>query len=427
MFPPVFHILFAGIISFMIPARSRYGEPGLLVYNDQIYNPNIKSVKLYADNGEPELILNPPIRPINQNYPFHLEFDELYEDARYYQAKIILCNWDWTPSGLNSIEYLDAYNETDITTSKYSVNTKIPYTHYSVILPEVKIPGNYLIYVYEQGNPDNIILSRRYILYDDLLRISPKLVISTGISERSTHQQVEFTIDYKGVESFIPQKDFVVVIRQNYSWVNVISGLAPTVVNEQQKILEYRHFNLENNFQGGNEYRYIDMRSSLTSGRNVARLDVRPEGIDAYAAIDKPRSRESYGFWKDLDGAYYISTVDGNDATDEADYILTHFFLQTGSRMNSDLYLYGEISLRQLLPEFRMSYVPDIGGYTVDVLLKEGYYEYHYLSSGKNYFEVEGNHFDTENVYDIIVYYRPFSRINQLAAGYVAFRTRDDG
>ncbi len=148
--------------------------------------------------------------------------------------------------------------------------------------------------------------------------------------------------------------------------------------------------------------------------------------IDAFAGIDKPRIGESYGTWQDLDGAYYISTLDGNDASFEAEYMLTHFFLQTGAKLNSDIYLYGELSLRQLLPDYKMKYDSGLGGYTIDILLKEGYYEYHYLTPPPNVYEIEGNHFETENTYDIIVYYLPFSKINHVAAGYISFRTRKD-
>src|SRR3970282_916370 len=102
-----------------------------------------------------------------------------------------------------------------------------------------------------RDDPKRIILSRRYIIHENLVKIMPELVISDGIAEKRTHQEIEFMINYQGLELLFPEKDIKVVIRQNDSWVNIISGLKPTMIQDRQKVLEYHHFNLENNFPGG--------------------------------------------------------------------------------------------------------------------------------------------------------------------------------
>ena len=84
-----------------------------LKYRDYIYNPNIKTVNLYSDKNIRSKIEPPAINIASPNQLI-LEFDELYEDARYFQAKILHFTWDWQPSDLRSIEYLTAYNEFEI-------------------------------------------------------------------------------------------------------------------------------------------------------------------------------------------------------------------------------------------------------------------------------------------------------------------------
>ncbi len=84
-----------------------------LEYKDRIYNPNIKTVNLYSDKNIRSKIEPAVINIVSPNQLI-LEFDELYEDARYFQANIIHCNWDWTPSDLRPIEYLNSYNEFEI-------------------------------------------------------------------------------------------------------------------------------------------------------------------------------------------------------------------------------------------------------------------------------------------------------------------------
>ncbi len=421
----LFSCLYIGLFCFFTFKSIDNQEDPNLVYNDRVYAKNIKTVKLYSRNQRQSMILDYPITSLNQNNPLTLEFDELNEDARYYQAKISYCNWDWTPSDLHSIEYLNSYNEIDYQSYSYSINTKIPYTHYIFSLPAVKLPGNYLVYVYDKDDPDNIILSRRFIVYNNEVKIDPEPTYSNGIKERTTHQQINFSISYQGLDLLNPMQDLKVVIRQNFSWFRCIKGLQPTQINQQQQMLVYRQFNLENNFPGGNEYRYFDMKSNVSSGRNVDRITTTPERIDAFLAVDKARAGQAYGIWQDMDGAYYISTLDNTDIHTEANYINTHFFLQTGTKLNTDVYLFGEVTFRQLLPEYKLNYDSDLGGYTGNFLLKEGYYEYLYVTPDDEY-QIEGNHYETENTYDIIVYYRPPSKIYDEIVGYIQFKSNNN-
>jgi len=55
--------------------------------------------------------------------------------------------------------------------------------------------------------------------------------------------------------------------------------------------------------------------------------------------------------------------------------------------------------------------------------MKQGYYDYTYMSVDKNnhavYSEMDGNYFETENLYTILVYYKPFiGRADELIGVY---------
>ena len=52
----------------------------------------------------------------------------------------------------------------------------------------------------------------------------------------------------------------------------------------------------------------------------------------------------------------------------------------------------------------------DQGMYTKKILMKQGFYNYEYWvnSAEADGNQVEGNHFETENIYEVLVYYRPF-------------------
>ena len=393
-----------------------------LIYNDKEYNQGIKTVNLYVNKGYVGAQVEPAAINIREPHQLVLEFDELYEDARYFQAIIIHCNWDWSPSQLKSIEYLDLYNEFELSDYEYSVNTKVPYTHYRFLVPRVNLPGNYLLVVYGRDDPEDLALSKRFIVYDPLVKITPFVQRSTGINERRTHQQIDFTVSYAGLEVFNPQTDFKVVIRQNQSWETAITSLKPTIVRELEKFLEYRHFNLENNFYGGNEYRFFDLSSVRTPGRNVDRVLIKDDRIDVFLLRDRGRGKEFYGIWKDYNGGYFITDIDGNDPAIEAEYAHVHFFLEKEESLASDVYLYGKLTHYNLLPEYKLKYDNELGGYRGDLLLKQGWYDYIYYIPD-NPWVVEGSHFETGNEYEILVYYIPQGKISEYLIGYSSFIT----
>ena len=59
---------------------------------------------------------------------------------------------------------------------------------------------------------------------------------------------------------------------------------------------------------------------------------------------------------------------------------------------------------------YEMTYDRKTGMYTARVLQKQGYYSYHYLwqrpDGSKRYAPSEGSYYQTENRYQVLVYYR---------------------
>ena len=59
--------------------------------------------------------------------------------------------------------------------------------------------------------------------------------------------------------------------------------------------------------------------------------------------------------------------------------------------------------------------------YTARILLKQGWYDYQYIVQSPDVppYVLEGTHFQTENLYEILVYYRPFQPQADLLIGYL--------
>ena len=88
-----------------------------------------------------------------------------------------------------------------------------------------------------------------------------------------------------------------------------------------------------------------------------------------------------------------------------------HFSLLIDQINYGDLYLLGEFSDWQLKEDFKLKYNAEQKKYRGSVLLKQGYYNYHYalkdISTGRvDVSFIEGTHYETRNDYYIYVYYR---------------------
>ena len=75
-------------------------------------------------------------------------------------------------------------------------------------------------------------------------------------------------------------------------------------------------------------------------------------------------------------------------------------------------------------PPYRMQYDASLGGYRADIPLKQGWYNYIYLLENKEKaLTWEGSFSETENFYEIFIYYRPHTKPADYLVGYSTLRT----
>ncbi len=393
-----------------------------LLYENHIYEKNIRSVLLYPLDGPVRNPLLPAALPITQNFPLILTFDEVYTDeADRYMVKILHCNMDWSPSSLKDMDFLDEYNEFSIDQFDFSMATKVHYTHFSFVVPRVKKPGNYLLMVYRNYDEKDLIITRRFFVYANNIQIKGEAGMSSGVSQRLVNQQINFVIDYSNMFLSNPLLDIKVVIRQNHRWDNAIYNLRPSMVREDVHQLVYNNFDLKNNFRAGNEFRFFDMRSLRYSGQNIERIIREETGFDVFLYIDKSREHEPYTFIQDLNGGFLIQNKESRDPDLESDYARVHFFLELPEKVDQPIYIAGELTDWSYSDENQMEYLENSGLYTCMLLVKEGLYDYCYLMPDNpvNPNKLEGNHFETRNEYEIIVYYNDPSVNSDLILGYL--------
>jgi hypothetical protein len=394
---------------------------------DQVLDANIQTVLLFpavsANTTDPALTLNPPVVSLDEGVPLQLEFDDLTANYRSFRARLVHCNADWQRSVLNDIEFTYEYNDNPITDYAVSINTKIPFYHYRFTVPRVKLPGNYVLVVYDERNRDNILFTRRFMTYQNLVNVNAGVRIASDPGHQYSHQQIDMVINYRGYQVISPQDDFKVVIRQNYRDDRTITGLRPTNVQVFDQVLEYRIADLSNLMPGGNEFRFFDTRTVLSRANYIDRIDRLADRNVAYVQADQPRSRGAYIQSDDFNGQFVIDQRETGDGDINGDYIETVFTLRIPNLAGADVFVNGAFNFWRLDDRNRMEFDPNVGAYRAAILLKQGVYNYDYVmkTTGKpakvdeDY--IEGSYSATENDYEILVYNRPpAGRADQLIA-----------
>jgi hypothetical protein len=386
----------------------------VLRLEDTAYEKEIKTVRLFR-RGAP---LSPAVTQLGQ-WDLMLEFDDLAEDRDTYSASIIHCNYDWTASGLQDLDFMRDFNEFPLNNAQLSADTHIPYVHYWLTLPPVKLPGNYVVIVYRGSDKEDLILSRRFMVYDNQVSFvqNGKLIGPGSIAD--LNQQINFTINHANLNILNPMMDVHVNIRQNQRWDNYVSDVKPSFVRDIEKELEYRFFDEAKMFKGGNEFRFFDLRSLNNPGRNVGTVDRRTKPYEVFVARDKSRRDEVYSQYDEMNGNFLIDNYDFRDLA-YTNYAWVNFSLASRP-VEGDVYVAGAFNNWRLDKNNLMTYDSANRIYKSRVLLKQGWYDYQYYvkSSKVPPYYFEGSFYQTENLYEIFVYYKPFQPRADLLIGYI--------
>ncbi len=401
-----------------------------IVYNNYEYEDIVGFVKLAPmENGVFKELEHPVINLLSSNQ-LHLTFDLLTDKFENLGAKIYHCNKDWNKSMLRDMEFLSQINNFRITEFDYSVNTVQPYINYRLNLPKPIISGNYLISVFRRANPNDILFTRRFLVIEGIASINHTVRVSTTIDKRDQNHQIEYGVNYGDLFVNTPTKDIQTVLLQNHNWNTAISNIPPTLIRANEGFMEFRHLDLTTNFPGWNEFRFADLRTLSVAGRNVARVTNTGSKILAPLKMDGSKANVPYTLnFQDINGNYIIQNNDPGEDLLNADYAETTFSLKSNP-INGDVFVVGQFNNWNLSDNNRMRYTNQngIGRYETTIKLKQGYYEYQYLvkSIEREPYLFEGSHFQAENEYEILVYYRKPGNINDQLIGYKRFRSIDD-
>jgi hypothetical protein len=259
--------------------------------------------------------------------------------------------------------------------------------------------------VYQNDDPNDLIIRRRFIIYEDLVMPSVQVLRAADLTNFSTQQMVNAKVALAGypVQDFFQDLDLSIL--QNRRWDNALNRLKPTFINDG--MLEY-NFLGEYAFEGGVEFHSFDTKrlNQVGMGVKVSRLDT---CWSVYLEEKKNRSISVYSFQNDINGRRLIQRADVGNPDLAGDYCWVDFFLGS-PELEVPVYIYGQLSNWKLDPEFELTYDYNKQAYTRKVLLKQGYYNYIFAhpneNGGVSSALTEGTHWQTKNDYTLIMYNR---------------------
>jgi Domain of unknown function (DUF5103) len=385
---------------------------------DSIYKPGIYTARLHMYGNQ----LSLPVYNIGSNDQLELHFDELGTGIKNYYYTFVLCDYNWQPVDLSPFNYIKGFTQQRITTYRYSTIAFTRYTHYQANLPDRNMvpsrSGNYMLKIFLDGDTSKLVFTKRLLVLEQKATAGGQVVQPFTPQLYRTHQKLIYNVNIAGLNTFSAAQQVKVVILQNNRWDNAQRDIAPSFI--RGTVLEY---NTENNstFAAGKEWRWLDLRSFRLQSDRVLRADYRKDGTDIFLKTDGDRSGQKYSYFRDFNGMYSTETYETINPYTQGDYAKVHFsFAPPGNKpySNKELYVNGLLTNYQFSADNRMVFNDSTGTYEATLFLKQGFYNYGYITvdtKNQQRYELEGDYFETENVYTILVYYRSFTdRADQL-------------
>lgn len=388
------------------------GQDFDLPCDDFDYKENVRTVLLYADGNQtkdPLIPLNQPLKRLT------LSFDLLGTEGDVLNYTFIHCTNDWFPSEIQRQYYTTGYDYGRIDDYDFSRNTLVDYVHYRLSFPEADMmpvaSGNYLLIVYgDDLREENLYFTRRFMVYDEKATIQAAVPrYCDDLSLSGTHQQLNITVTMPSIMASNVQQYANMTIRQNGRWDNAAIGLKPSFVYPDY--ISYEH-NPMTVFEAANQYRRVNFSDFYFQSENIARIYQTDDYYVVDYAVCDSRARKPYVTYDDIHGERYIYIAnEGRETDTEADYAWLNLFLHWPyPQDNTDFYVMGAVNNWQFDERNLMHYNYELHGYLCQLLLKQGYYNFLFVTADRDTGFVsteltEGNLWETDNLYKIYLYY----------------------
>lgn len=381
-----------------------------------VFDRDVRTLKVQ----NPDFFMSPAVIRLGTADRIFINFDIIGESHEYLRYRILHCNADWQPSRLLESEYIDGFNEAELTDYAYSSNTYVHYVNYNIEIPnpdmQPLVSGNYLLQVYPEGEPDEPLLQARFSVSENSFPVAGGVTTRTDYGFNTEYQQLSVAVDAGGGR-YNPYQDFVVTVMQNNRPETMRTLSHPLRVDGSTIFYEHDPSLI---YPAVNEYRRFETVRADYAGMHVDSVKFGGANWHAWLTPDAPRVGRDYSYDQTQHGRFMIDEYNSTEPDLGADYITVHFTLDSPEIVGGDVYVDGDFTLHRLDDSNRMSYDYNTRFYTAEIPLKQGSYNYQYVVDPRNggYPDpsvIEGNKYETSNEYLVMVWLRlPGSRADRL-------------
>lgn len=408
--------------------------PILLLAQDENRMSNINGI-VVCRSGSPTSY---PICSLGSTNALSLEFDDINNkgNIQNFSYTYQLCNADWTPAQLSYFDFIQGYTANRIMNYKVSSIATTQYTHYSLTFPESNMmptkSGNYILKVFLNGDSSQLAFSRRIMIVDNKVSVNIALQQPYDVEKMRTHQKLQFSVNTSTLQIVNPEQQVKVTVLKNYRWDVPITGAQPSFINGNVYA-----YNGEQDFviPAGKEYRWLDLTSFRFLSDRIKSIDQNAKPFKVDVMVDRERMNTEYLPYQDYNGFFFIKASEQITPSFQGDYGMVHFIYQNIDNTafpDRNVYIVGQFNNYNCDANSLMHYNADNGYYETNILLKQGYYNYIYVTkpikdpnAPDDASVTEGNYWETENDYSVLVYYRSLNNRYDELVGFKTINTRN--
>lgn len=386
--------------------------------DNRIFSPRVKSLTSTVGGDW----LNRPVLTLGSSDRLAIGFDEMSHDVRRLTYHLEHCEADWSTSeDIFESDWLQGFNDNPIEDYRNSINTTVLYTHYQLSIPNdhcaLKLSGNYRLTVFDEDDDNERLLEVEFYVAEPLMTVAVTASTNTDIDHNASHQQLSFSVGYNDLRVNSPDDELYTVVMQNWRSDNARINVRPNLQNHLGA--SWQH-NRQLIFDAGNEFHKFEVLDVKHTTMGLDRIEWDGHYYQAYPFT--ATVRRNYLTDVDADGAFCIRNSDRSESDYTCDYVWVNFSLEAPPQ--GDIYLSGHWATDYQRQTYQMQYDTLSGTYRHALLLKQGYYSYQYLTPAGTNPPSEGNFFQTENRYQVLVYYKETGARTWRLVGYRALELR---
>lgn len=393
-------------------------------YINRAFSPHIKTIQVYLNNNQ----LDYPVLRMGADDHITVSFDWMSHDFRHLAYRVKFCNADWTLSELTEMEYMEGLNEVVIEDPVMSMNTTFDYSHYEFSLPnddvKLTLSGNYVVQVYDTDEPSSILMTACFSQQDAQVSLGGAADGKSVYGVNKEYQHLSFELFYKNGFAVLPE-ELKVVVRQNGRYDNEVVGIKPTYIKPESLVFEDEH---QLSFEAGREFNVADFSHRYRYSGRIERITYHSPYYHVEMLPGKWKSGRNQAYEHDVDGGYIVNQQDVWSNA-EIDYSVVHFtYPKDEPWLDGALYVSGRFCDGRLSEANRMTYNFDRRQYELDIVLKNGGYNFQYLfvpagTKAGIPSRAEGSTWETGNEYQVYVYYRPLGSNYDRLVGFERIKT----